>query len=177
MRYLVAASALALGLAGCASSHDRTMPTRVSDAAPPRFVLDSIGGRQLAVRESSCAIGAGGGACADTARLEPRRLTVVRRGDLLSIQLARARMVHGAGGPSAEVHRLGCTEILERFRLGTGGSQLTVALPPGIYEVQLFSRFRAGSVSGDVAGVAGLEVVRRGRARVVAAPRTVVARC
>jgi hypothetical protein len=157
---------------------------------PPPIVLETAAGRQRAVPGSSCvdyvdeASGYGVGACADTERPSPSRLSTVRPDEEVLIRLEDADVVRPEGCVSddeqscigtAAVHPLGCArKTIAEIPLAVGpATTWRVELEPGAYEVEVFAYFDApDGRSGDVSGAVGLlvdetaplEIMRRSRA-------------
>jgi hypothetical protein len=125
---------------------------------PPAITLASDAGHQRAVQESYCVTGAGVGVCADTFDQDPKRLTVVKPGDEVTISMPGATLT---GGDSAfAVRPLGCHgQELATVPLGPDGARWAVDLEPGAYELQVFVHFEAeDGTSGDSSGSLGLLV-------------------
>jgi len=160
---------LALGLGSCAGA--RTSGQGWTAYGPPPTVLSSRAGVQHAVQGSSCTTGAGSGRCADSGYPYARQLSVVRPGEQV-----RFRIV-GSKGIELTLHRLGCAErIVSRASLAPDG-RWRVELPPGLYEVEVFSRFSSRSTSGDTTAGLGLWVDRGHRLEVVPARSVHAAGC
>ena len=137
---------------------------------PPRILLATKAGRQAAVQESYCvtsrpsASGVRITACAELPQLAPRRLTIVRAGELVRILLPGARMVPCGRrcANTVTVRRFGCARAVRRFRLGGRTTAWRVRLGPGAYELQLHVRrfvMRDGR-RGETSGSLGLLVAK-----------------
>lgn len=138
---------------------------------PPAMTLESRAGTQHAVQGSYCVQGKGTGRCADSTYPDARQLSVVRPGETVRIQIA------GSEGVQVTLHPLGCPRrILGHAAVGPdGGWRVTAA--PGLYDVEVFSRFTGAGVSGDTTGGIGLWVHRTHRLEVVSATSVHAAGC
>lgn len=133
-----------------------SVPQDAKTLLPPAIELVSRAGRQRAAPGSYCVDDpqAGVGQCVDfEAPAGPEQLSVVRRGETLTIAFVGASAVDG----SASVRRLGCDEELVSVPLEPE-TRWKVDVEPGAYELQIFTTFEAGSASGDTSGVLGLVV-------------------
>ena len=175
-RRLVLLLALALALA---------LPAAARAQCPPPILLESRAGVQRAMQESYCVTKADdtGGVtlCADTLDLRPRRLSVVRPGEVVTIAVPGATIVHRDPSchprceASAAVYRLGGRKTLvARFRLSGERTGWPVRLRPGAYEVEVFvGLFRTmDGRSGSTSGSLGILVSRTRPRRVLPAPPT-----
>lgn len=132
---------------------------------PPPIILTTETDMQRATQESYCVSspshdGEGGGvtACGDTPDLLPRRLTIVRRGEVVTISFRGATSV--ADGQAA-VRVLGRERFFRTFQLDGPRTRWRVRLSPGRYEVEVSGRFEtADGRSGDTSGSLGLRVRR-----------------
>jgi hypothetical protein len=159
------------------------LPAAARAQRPPPILLESRAGVQRAVQESYCvskveATG-GTGLCADTPDLRPRRLSVVRPGEAVTIRVPGARIVrrdpacHPRCEAGAAVFRLGRRKTpIARFRLEGERTRWPVRLGPGVYEVEVFvGLFRTSDGrSGDTSGSLGILVSRTEPRRIVPAP-------
>ena len=159
------------------------LPVAARAQRPPPILLESRAGVQRAVQESYCVSEVrdtgGTGVCADTPDLRPRRLSVVRPGEVVSIALPGATIVrrdptcHPRCAAGAAVFRLGRRKTLVgRFRLSGERTRWLVRLRPGAYEVEVFvGLFRTSDGrSGDTSGSLGILVSRTQPRRIVPAP-------
>jgi hypothetical protein len=150
---------------------------------PPPLVMASKAGRHVADQGSFCVDGRRGGVgvsvCADVFELAVTRVSVVRPGEVVRIQLPGARIVHRSRlcGPSGRcpafvsVAPLGCDESIRRFRLPGRTTAWKVRLDPGAYELDVFvGRFttRDGR-TGSTRGSFGLLVDRAAKRNIVRA--------
>ncbi|MDQ4081501.1 MAG: hypothetical protein M3123_01220 [Actinomycetota bacterium] len=161
------------------------LPVAARAQRPPPILLESGAGIQRAVQESYCVSKVdetgGAGVCADTPDLRPRRLSVVRPGEVVTIALPGATIVRRDPGchplceAGAAVFRLGRRKALvARFRLAGERTRWLVRLRPGAYEVEVFvGLFRTtDGRSGDTSGSLGILVSRTQPRRIVpVAPR------
>ena len=120
----------------------------------------------------------GTGICADTLDLRPRRLSVVRPGEIVTVALPGATIVHRDPTchprceASAAVYRLGGRKtVVARFRLSGERTRWPVELRPGAYELEVFvGLFRTtDGRSGDTKGSLGILVSRTQPRRIVPA--------
>jgi hypothetical protein len=132
----------------------------------------SKAGTQRAAQESFCVQWpphgetSGGGICADTDDLLPRRLSVVRPGEVVTIRLRGATSLSEG---SAAVRVLGKERSIRRFPLRGPSTRWRVRLRPGAYEVEVsVGRFETsdGRV-GDTGGSLGILVDRERKLRLV----------
>lgn len=142
---------------------------------PPPIVLESVAGRQTAVRGSYCVDdpGRGVGVCADTARVTPEELSVVRPGETLEVSLAGAEVTGG----SIAIRTLDCEERpAGELELRPGGrTGFGVDLAPGQYELEVFAAFEADDGrSGDVSGSLGILVDEAHPQEIIPVPATFV---
>jgi hypothetical protein len=138
---------------------------------PPATTLVSRAGVQHAVQGSSCVHGSGSGRCADSTYPYAKKLSVVRPGETVRIRIA------GSKGIEVTLHPLGCPKrVVGRAKLGPGGAWRVTARP-GLYQVEVFSRFSGNGVSGDTSAGLGLWVDRSHRLEIVAAKRVYGPRC
>lgn len=160
-----------LCLAGCGAedpsgAREPSTPAELSTATretvpngPPKILLTSEAGVQVAVQGSFCGPSNGAFMCVDTREPEPAELSVVRQGTAVSIRLVGSRVLRGS---QVAVQPYGCgRDVLESFRLDPGDEATVweVSLPPGEYELQVFARFGYGKAGkGDVSGALGLGV-------------------
>ena len=139
---------------------------------PPPILLVSKAGMQRAMQESYCVFspshdGEGGGlrVCGDTPDLPPRRLSVVRAGEVVTITLRGTTSISEG---SASVRVLGKRRSIRRFPLPRPSTRWRVRLRPGAYEVEIFTRFEtADGRSGDTSGSLGILVDRKRRLAIV----------
>ena len=131
---------------------------------PPPIILTTKADTQRAAQESYCVTstthdGEGFvGSCAVTVDLPPRRLSVVRRGAVVTISFRGATSITDG---SAGVRVLGTQRFIRRFTLGGPRTRWRVRLRPGKYEIEVFGRFEtADGRSGDTSGSLGLRVRR-----------------
>jgi hypothetical protein len=128
--------------------------------APP-VVLESLAGRQEAVRGSSCVANGGGGGvavCSDPGAVHPGWLSVVRPGETVTVALVGASLVGSSGVARARPLGCGGTEATT-FPLDRTRTVWKVALAPGAYELEVAVAFEtADGRSGDVSGALGLLV-------------------
>jgi hypothetical protein len=126
---------------------------------PPQIVLKSRAGMQVAALGSSCGPSNGAFMCLDTTEPHPSKMTLVRRGEAISIRLVGRRVL---GDSEVSVRPYGCRqEALESFPLEPGDEPTgwTVDVPPGDYELHVFARYAYGKAGrGDVSGALGLRV-------------------
>ncbi|HWB57416.1 MAG TPA: hypothetical protein VG479_10815 [Gaiellaceae bacterium] len=142
---------------------------------PPPIVLESEAGRQTAVRGSYCveyvdeAAGEAGGTCADSAPVEPARLSTVRPGEEVRILLVDADVARPEGCSGEEerscignvaVHPLCRKRTVAEIPLAVGPETTWRAdLAPGAYELEVFASFDApDGRTGDVSGSLGVLV-------------------
>jgi photosystem II stability/assembly factor-like uncharacterized protein len=141
-----------------------------SPQAPPPIFLVSEAGFQRAAQGSFCLTitnddGTGIGLCADTVDPEPRRLSIVRPGERVTIRLRGATFAAGR----VSVHPRGCEDRVRwRFRLTGPTTRWTVpriSRPEKRFELDVSAVFRtADGRSGDTWGTLGL-LVSKTRAR------------
>jgi hypothetical protein len=132
---------------------------------PPPIILTTKTDTQRAVQEGFCVlwpphdgVTSGGGTCAYTDDLLPRRLSVVRRGALVTISFRGATSVTDA---EAAVRVLGRERYIRSFPLTGPKTRWRVRLRPGKYEVEVFGRFEtADGHYGSTSGSLGLHVRR-----------------
>lgn len=142
-----------------------------SSPRPPMLVLESSAGSQEAVPGSSCVTGEGAGVCSDTGYPNPKQLSIVRPGEVITVSLAQAHVVRAEacnGGREQDcigvirVHPLGCEKLVAyTISLEPGkATRWKVAVPPGAYELETFVYFESddGRTSGDASGSFGLYV-------------------
>jgi hypothetical protein len=131
----------------------------VAEAGPPKIVLTSHAGIQMATLGSYCGPSNGAMMCADTPEPHPTEVSVVRPGEAVSIRLVGHRVLSGS---QISVKPYGCAQdVLETFRLDPGNEATTweVSLEPGEFELHVFARFAYGeALRGDVSGALGLRV-------------------
>ena len=139
---------------------------------PPPTVLVTKAGTQRAAQESSCVelFSHEDGTlvqsmCGDTPDLPPRRLSVVRPGEVVTIAFRGAIEISDG---SAAVRLLGKRRSISRFELPAPRTRWRVRLRPGAYEVELFARFRtADGRGGDTSASLGLVVDRKRKLEIV----------
>jgi hypothetical protein len=161
-----------LALAGCGAEGEQSQPAASTPAtepstvattltAPP-IVLVSSAGKQVAVPGSSCVTsvdrssGQTHGVCRDSGVVHPKEVTVLPPGASVTIVLGNAQI---DGRASVVVRPLGCerTEI-EQVEVG-GGRPWLLDLPPGAYQADVFTRFKADDGStGDTSGSLGIVI-------------------
>jgi hypothetical protein len=147
-------------------------PDGAPELRPPPIVLVTEAGRQEAVQGSYCvtkvsASGQGEGVCADTGFPHPEKLSVVRPGERVTLEMAGAsRATTGDCSPrcasTVTVHPLGCgpERAVTSFELESATMPWVVDLEPGAYELAVFAYFEAeDGASGDTSGAIGLIVV------------------
>lgn len=145
---------------------------------PPPVFLVSRAGSQRSVQESFCVHisyddGTGLGLCADTTDLEPRRLSVVRPGERITIRLRGAKTVEG----EVAVYPRGC-EDRARWSFAITGRTTHWTVPRTIrrerrFELDLFAYFTTGDGrSGDTSNTLGLLVSRTRPRDVIRAGRS-----
>lgn len=128
---------------------------------PPPIVLASTAGRQTGVQESYCVRSAPMpskvriSVCADTPDLSPKRLSVVRPGEVVKILALRTKVRRGR----VAIRRLGCERAVGGFKLDRARAW-KVRLAPGAYEIQVVARRFAtrDGRTGDTRGTLGLLV-------------------
>jgi hypothetical protein len=132
---------------------------------PPPVDLESKAGLQRAVQETFCVSAppdpgqtTGVTRCVDTVDLPPRRLSVVRPGEVVTISFRGATSISEG---SAAVRVLGRRSYVYRFRLAGPSTRWRVRLRPRAYEVEVFARFEtADGRAGDTSATLGLLVAR-----------------
>lgn len=139
---------------------------------PPPAVLISKAGTQRAAQETFCVFWPphggetnGGGICADSDDLPPRRLSVVRPREVVTIAFRGATQIRGRGA----VRLLGKERYVARFRVTAPRTRWRVRLRPGAYEVEVeVEEFRtADGHRGDTSVSLGLLVDRKRRLAIV----------
>jgi len=142
-----------------------------SSPRPPKLVLESSAGSQVAVPGSSCVTGQGAAVCSDAAYPHPKQLSIVRPGEVITVSLEHAQVVRAEGCNGGReqdcigvirVHPLGC-EKLVAYTISLEPGKVTrwqVAVPPGAYELETFAYFQSddGRTNGDASGSFGLYV-------------------
>lgn len=159
----------AQGGSTAAVSVDKTSPE--SATRPPAILLESVAGTQRATPGSSCVdkVSAGVEVCADPAVPLAERLSIVHPGETVTIRLANARAVRNESCHArdqscigeADVTAFGCPAVrVGRVFLERGsGTQWTVPLGAGVYELQVFVYFETDDGrAGDASGSLGLRV-------------------
>jgi RTX calcium-binding nonapeptide repeat (4 copies) len=142
---------------------------------PPPVFLVSRAGSQRSVQESFCVHisyddGTGLGLCADTTDLEPRRLSVVRPGERITIRLRGATSAEG----EVAVYPRGC-EDRARWSFAITGRTTHWTVPRTIrreqrFELDLFADFTTGDGrQGDTSNTVGLLVSRARRREIIRA--------
>ncbi len=151
----VVAPALAC-LGGAAAEHN---------LRPPTISFTSRAGYQRAAQESFCVFSpphegqeSGVSLCADTTDLPPRRLSVVRPREVVTIRFGRALAVADA---VAHVRLLGRTRVISSFAIRSPSRRWRVGLRAGAYEVEVFGRFEMpDGRTGDASGSLGVLISR-----------------
>ena len=133
----------------------------VSILVAPPIVLESVAGRQEAVRGASCVAtedGGGVAVCSDIGTVRPEWLSVVHPGETVTLALVGARP---AGSPGiVRARPLGCAAaVAVSFPLDGTRTAWDVALQPGAYELEVAVAFETtDGRSGDLSGTLGLLV-------------------
>jgi hypothetical protein len=131
----------------------------VAQDGPPKILLTSEAGIQVATPGGYCGPSNGAMICVDTTEPHPTEVSVVRPGGAVSIRLVGYRVLSGS---EVAVKPYGCgQDALQTFRLDPGREATTweVSLEPGEYELHVFARFAYGeALRGDVGGALGLRV-------------------
>ena len=132
---------------------------------PPPIILTTKTDTQRAAQGSYCVAapahdgsGTGGGICAYSDDVSPRRLSVVRRGALVTISFRGATSVTEG---VASVHVLGRERHFRTFALTGPKTRWRARLRPGKYEIEVFAHFETTDGRyGDTSGSLGLHVRR-----------------
>lgn len=145
----------------------------VSILVAPPLVLESLAGRQEAVRGASCVANDDGGrvaVCSSGGAVHPGWLSVVHPGETVTVGLVGARLAGTSGVVRARP--LGCPETeAAAFPFDHTRTAWKVALRPGAYELEVSVAFEtADGRSGDVSGTLGLLVDPEREPGVVPAP-------
>ncbi len=164
---------IALPLAVLAAAFTLAVPALSTHRKhPPPTVLVSKAGTQRAAQESSCVdlFSHDDGTlvesnCGDGPGLPPRRLSVVRPGEVVTIAFRGATEISDG---SAAVRLLGKRRFLSRFELPAPRTRWRVTLRPGAYEVEVFARFQtADGRAGDTSASVGVLVDRKRKLAIV----------
>ena len=132
---------------------------------PPPIILTTKADTQRAAQESYCVLSpahdgesSGVGVCRASNDQRPRRLSIVRPREVVTISFRGAAFITDG---SASVRVLGTQRSIRRFTLDRPATRWRVRLRPGKYEIQVFGRFgTADGRSGDTSGSLGLHVRR-----------------
>jgi len=164
---VIALLSLALGSCGGA----RTAGPGWTAYGPPATSLASRAGVQRGVQGSFCVNSAHSSRCGDSTYPYAKRLSVVRPGESARIRIA------GPRGIELTLHPLGCAKrVVRRASLAPDGLW-RVDVPPGLYDLEVFSRFSGRGVSGDTTAGLGLWVDRTHRLELVPAKSVRVGGC
>jgi hypothetical protein len=174
------------GLAGLALTLTAlAAPAAASAQRPPPFLLESRAGTQRGVQESYCvSMPSGTGAVAGCALMvdaRPRRLSVVRPRERVTVVLRGATIVHEDpschprcdAGAAAYRLRAEKGRVIRTFPLTSARTRWRVRLRPGRYELEVgVSRFTMpDGRTGDTSATFGLLVSRTRPLAIVRAPR------
>ena len=139
---------------------------------PPPIVLASKAGKQRAAQESFCVTAPPDPGeervvrrCIDTVDKPPRRLSVVRPREVVTISFVGTEEIRDG---VARVRILGRKRFFHAFPLTEPSTRWRVRLRPGAYEIEVFARFRAADGrTGDTLGSLGLLVDRNRKLAIV----------
>ena len=178
MPYVSLAAAAIASLPVCLPSAAAVAGVQRDQAAvmPPPVTLISAAGEQRAVPETYCLSipprpgeTTAASICAESVDRKPRRLSVVRPRETISVVLRGARAATGYG----RLIGLGRRKTIARFRISSPTTRWRVSLPTGAFELEVYidGFATADGRTGDTSGSLGLLVDRTRKRTIVLAPR------